>query len=441
MRERVGALRLPRAYLGYLCSRCTYSSLLYAWAFTAVIFCDSIFTKIQFTYRHFPDLVHPVAYTYIVVFSLIVLLGLLNLYVQKGYRIYVDRVMILVGIYVLSAMLSQVMNRHHMADTEPLHRLRLLLFPIIIAFFFVQTLDRARVRVVARVLVAFALVNLPFAFAGMYLGRGQGLVFSHVSAVFSDRNLLARFLSIAHAFLLIEFLARPSKRILSFSVGAMAAMFACVTLLLSRSGYGMYFFVNMLILSQSENKTLKRWLPVFAGIVLIVFGAMFYLRVRAEKMNIWPSSDIGRIGSILAGINMIKASPVYGVGYGMSIPRYVEFQDKHFPGLRDIDSIHNIYVNVFAEQGAVGLAVYLLLNAAVLSALWRVIRKEPFARRTLELWCFVSIATYLLHGIVYHTIDFEGIYWIIIALAVVCLRTRREAGRMAGAIPGRGSES
>lgn len=145
--------------------------------------------------------------------------------------------------------------------------------------------------------------------------------------------------------------------------------------------------------------------------------------MKKDYMDIKNSSDLARIAVLKAGINMIKKSPVYGIGYGMSRYRFNEFQDKSQIGLMEVSTIHNIYVCIFAEQGIIGLFFYLFFNFSLLFLLYKKIKKtNNFTTTQEELFCFISLSTFLIHGIIYHEFNGEGIYWITIAMCIIILR-------------------
>ena len=78
-------------------------------------------------------------------------------------------------------------------------------------------------------------------------------------------------------------------------------------------------------------------------------------------------SDQARVAAALAGPQLFASAPLFGIGFGhyslMSAP-YVGFP---------IES-HNWYVNVLAEQGIVGIALWIAMLSAVAAALHRAAR-------------------------------------------------------------------
>jgi putative inorganic carbon (HCO3(-)) transporter len=71
-------------------------------------------------------------------------------------------------------------------------------------------------------------------------------------------------------------------------------------------------------------------------------------------------SDEGRLSAVLAGFSLFAASPIFGVGFGHYSMLTVSLAGTTVP-----IGAHNWYVNVLAEQGAVGIVIWILLMVAV----------------------------------------------------------------------------
>jgi O-antigen ligase len=410
-----------RGYIALMCSHVKSSFLLYVWVFSATLLCNSVFTGVEYSYRGFPDFSGIAWYAYFAFAAFAFAVLGLDMVFYRGGRIFWNRHMSMACLYIAAAGFSIVFNRGEIADKMPFYNWLKLIVPFVFCFFMLQNMRFTDIRRICLVLTAFACLNLFVAFFEMLLNSGN-LVTTHISAAFSDRNLLARFLIIVHIFLCIEFLGQEKHRLFSFKPLILAAIFVCIVMLMSRSGYLLYLFSTVMIFLNYKSAKLKKLLPVFVAAAVVLFGAMFMIRVRTEKMNISNASDIGRAGTMLAGIRMIKAHPVTGIGYSMANGRFTEFQDRHFPGISDMQTIHNAYINAWAEAGLLGLAAFLALNAGILLPLRKACRTLPFGKKKLHLFCYLSLSIYLIHGVFYHTFDYEGIYWVIIACSLIILR-------------------
>jgi hypothetical protein len=88
-----------------------------------------------------------------------------------------------------------------------------------------------------------------------------------------------------------------------------------------------------------------------------------------------------RSGMIQAGLRMFASSPIFGVGPGNYGLRYPEFRPAGVPEPTQVSVATNIYVELLAESGVVGLVTFLVgfIGLAVLAI--RASRREPGTNR------------------------------------------------------------
>ena len=77
-------------------------------------------------------------------------------------------------------------------------------------------------------------------------------------------------------------------------------------------------------------------------------------------------SDRERGEAVFAGPRIWATAPLFGVGFG-----HYSFESARFSGNQFARASHNWYLNVLAEQGLVGIVLWLLLLAAVARELLR----------------------------------------------------------------------
>jgi O-antigen ligase len=300
------------------------------------------------------------------------------------------------------------------------------LFPLVASLTYIQIINKGHICYIANTLLILAFINIIVSFFQIRINY-HNLTQLKIGAIFSDRNMYARFLVVATSYLLINYFSQKRQNLLNGKLVFILLIFLNITFLFSRAGYALYLVTIVFIIWQTRNRYLKTYgLLFFLLVVTLLFSIMVYKRITVDKMNVKNSSDLARISVLKAGINMILKSPFYGVGYKAAADRFAEFEDKNIPGLVLVSTIHNIYINVFAEQGIIGFTLYLLLNFGLLFNLWKRICLIKLIRdKKDELFCFVSLAVFMIHGIVYHTFDYDAIYWVIIAMCIVVLRDTR----------------
>lgn len=84
-------------------------------------------------------------------------------------------------------------------------------------------------------------------------------------------------------------------------------------------------------------------------------------------------SAVERLAHWVAGLRMVRAHPLLGVGAGNYDPAYARY---HVPGWNlSLGHAHNYYINAAAETGLIGLAIFLFLTGAMLYAAWQAARR------------------------------------------------------------------
>jgi O-antigen ligase len=103
----------------------------------------------------------------------------------------------------------------------------------------------------------------------------------------------------------------------------------------------------------------------------------------AAAFEVMARSDEGRLAGVLAGLPLFLSSPIVGVGFGQYLAASVEVF-----GSQAVLGAHNWYVYVLAEQGVVGITLWLIVLVAVVAEL----RNRPSAPRRVGFAVFSSLA-------------------------------------------------
>jgi putative inorganic carbon (hco3(-)) transporter len=96
--------------------------------------------------------------------------------------------------------------------------------------------------------------------------------------------------------------------------------------------------------------------------------------MQGVEINPVNYAVVERLSHWQAALNMARANPYFGVGMGNYEVVYDQYRliNWIFP----LGHAHNYYLNIFAEAGIIGLAVYLALWTSVMWMSWQ-IRKHP----------------------------------------------------------------
>jgi putative inorganic carbon (HCO3(-)) transporter len=193
-----------------------------------------------------------------------------------------------------------------------------------------------------------------------------------VNSLFYDPDIFGRFLALVMILLAAGLLHRRTAREAWLTVAALAVMWACLILTLSRSSLAA-LLVGLAVLAA------LRWRPSRALIVAVVVILGGAAAVAATPTTFGLNHGVnfassGRGGLVSGGASLFADRPGWGYGSGSFV---TEYRDHH----RNIDTTlsasHTIPVTVAAEQGVIGLIVYLALVLCAFAALLRGARGDP----------------------------------------------------------------
>jgi O-antigen ligase len=169
---------------------------------------------------------------------------------------------------------------------------------------------------------------------------------------------------------------------------------------------------------------------VFATLAgLLAFTALRPAAFR-RVLELWQEGDLYR--RIVLGVarRMVFDEPMLGVGSG----RFAgEFSRYHADPAMQWGSLsaHNLYAQLLAEQGVIGLACFVALVTVVVVGAVRAIR-QPTEERTVVFFLLASLGVWLVYGGIQYTFlirSMQGYFWItaglLVALAPSTSRARR----------------
>jgi putative inorganic carbon (hco3(-)) transporter len=192
-----------------------------------------------------------------------------------------------------------------------------------------------------------------------------------VNSVFFDPDIFGRYLALTMILLGVTLLYPFSRRQQTVAVGALAVLWACLVLTLSRSSLGA-LLVGMAILAA------LRWRPsraLYVAVAVIAIGAaVVALTPTTFGLNQGVNgASSGRGGLVSGGLHLFGDRPLQGWGSGSFVQEY----RVHNPGAGDLSASHTIPITIAAEQGVIGLLPYIALVVCALFCLVRGARGDP----------------------------------------------------------------
>jgi putative inorganic carbon (HCO3(-)) transporter len=127
-------------------------------------------------------------------------------------------------------------------------------------------------------------------------------------------------------------------------------------------------------------------------------GTLLDIRdVRGVPINDANYALIERQAHWQAALNMLTAQPWTGVGFSNYQPVYEQYRLLNWP--MPLGHAHNIYLNIAAETGLIGLGLYLLLWISIFAVTFRTIRRAHGVERAIAiglLGTWVYLGTHML---------------------------------------------
>ena len=190
-----------------------------------------------------------------------------------------------------------------------------------------------------------------------------------VNSLFFDPNIYGRFLALVMLGLATVLLWERRPRTVWLATAALVVLWGGLLLTLSQSSFAA-LLCGLCVLA-ALRFPLAKVVPVVVAAAAI--GLVVVIAFQSElRLDLGSSSSLddatsGRYELIRGGIDLALDRPVWGFGSGSFADEYL----AHGFGARSdaVSASHTIPLTVAAEQGLIGLLVYLALLAAALSRL------------------------------------------------------------------------
>ena len=208
---------------------------------------------------------------------------------------------------------------------------------------------------------------------------------------------------------------------------AFAASLAAAFLTLSRAAW-LAAFAAVVTMAFLHPRAVRRMAVAMVGVSVVVVLAtpvepLIERAVGRFYSDQSQESALSRLPVVLASIRMFEARPVVGWGYGN-----FDLYDRQFQGrigdlfVPDKDhASHNLYLTILAEQGLVGILLYLgpalILLVKTPAALRALPRDGPTGRRLLVVFWLVPAMHFVVNNFSNMKVPFGlGMYWLSLGL-------------------------
>jgi O-antigen ligase len=246
--------------------------------------------------------------------------------------------------------------------------------------------------------------------------------------MFFDPNIYGRFLAVTMLLAAAWLLWSTRRRDVLAAGALLLVLWAALVLTFSQSSFAA-LLAGLVVLAA------LRWRPwrslgaaavvaiVAAGLVVAFPGA---LRLDLSSSDSIDSATSGRFDLMRGGAELGLDRPVAGGGSGSFSREYRRKESASSE--RAVSASHTIPITVAAEQGAIGLAVYLALLATALARLLRGAGRSP--ARAVVAAAFVAL---VLHTWLYAAFLEDPVSWALLGIGVALARGTGEAEPPPGA--------
>ena len=230
-----------------------------------------------------------------------------------------------------------------------------------------------------------------------------------VNSLFFDPNIYGRFLAEVMIAVAAAVAWSSRRRDVVVMASALAVMWAALVLTFSQSSFAALLAGLAVVAALRWN---PRRIVTIVGALLVagVVAAAAALALRGDlpsprQVN---KATVGRSKLITTGVELWAERPLQGYGSGSFQPEYK--RERHLTRPNAVSASHTTPVTVAAEQGLIGLALYLALVFVALTTLMRGARAS--LPRVVIAAAFVAL---LVHTMVYAAFLEDPTTWVLLA--------------------------
>ncbi|MBI2430798.1 MAG: O-antigen ligase family protein [Candidatus Levybacteria bacterium] len=184
----------------------------------------------------------------------------------------------------------------------------------------------------------------------------EGKLILRPYGTFSHPNVLAGYLIIALAMVISNIKYQKANIMKIFFLSSIAIGSIALLLTMSRTAIILWIAILFYLLKPLtlNTKYLILFLVCIGSIFFSPFGSRFFNAAQTDE------SFIRRKELTITALEMIKSSPIIGVGLMNFLPNLPLFQETSASSLfTQLQPVHNIFLLVFAETGIIGLSFFL----------------------------------------------------------------------------------
>jgi O-antigen ligase len=242
-----------------------------------------------------------------------------------------------------------------------------------------------------------------------------------VNSVFYDPDVFGRYLALVMILVVAVLIGDRRRTVQIAATVVLAILWTCLIFTLSRSSL-MALLAGMAVLAA------VRWRlrPVLISVAAVVVAGAVALAISPRTFGLnqgLNGASSGRANLITGGISMFGQRPLWGYGSGGFSTQYGR-ENRVGPG--GLTASHTIPVTIAAEQGLIGLVLYIALLITSLRTLGEGVRGDALRTALLAAWLAL-----LLHTMLYADFLEDAASWTLLAIGSALAGARRSSLELA----------
>jgi putative inorganic carbon (HCO3(-)) transporter len=278
------------------------------------------------------------------------------------------------------------------------------------------------VTVTAVALVFAAVAFWEYGARDLLLSRGDLLasnqlhLYFRVNSLFYDPNIFGRDLALVLVALGAFLAWTRSTRLAIAAIAAAGVLLAALALSYSITGFVALVAGLLVVMALRWG---LRW-AIGAGLAIVAAAAIFLAVSGVGRTDLSSTDKIdvassGRVGLVTGGYDLARDRPIWGWGSGSFGEAFTQHIDQH----AKTTVSHSEPLTVGAEQGAIGLVVYVAL--VVLGVLVLVSGARESAGATAIAACFIAL---VIHSLGYADFTVDPAMWALLGVGIALRRSR-----------------
>jgi O-antigen ligase len=243
-----------------------------------------------------------------------------------------------------------------------------------------------------------------------------------VNSLFWDPNIFGRYLALVMVGLVACMLWARRRRTVLLAAATVAVLWAALVLTYSQSSLAALLAGLAVLAALRWN--LRR--AVIGATVALALALAYVvvspndIKFRLDSEKALDKTTSGRADLVQGGIELARRRPLWGFGSGSFVQSFREESGRD----TSVAASHTEPVTIAAEQGAIGVAVYLALLAAAFAALFAGLRAPPDWRLAARAGVAAAFVAMLVHSLSYAAFLSDPLTWTLLALGIALAGAR-----------------